>query len=183
MKLHAHHQAVLDSRGEWFAVLGDRRGFGGHRSGERMREVHARVARQRRQTARSLRESQRVPPDVRHLQPIGAAAQALTAALDRAQPGHSGASTLPSYSHCIPTQIPSSGFPASMPSRIAACQSGVSDRVAEKWPTPGTTTAVARSRSAGRSGREDIGAEVVKGLPDRRQVSCAVVNESDSHST
>ena len=64
-------------------------------------------------------------------------------------PGCPGASLLPSNSHCMPTQIPSSGRRRSTWSRMAVRQSGPSAAVTAKLPTPGMMTPSANVRSAG----------------------------------
>ena len=67
-------------------------------------------------------------------------------------PATPGASSLPSNSHCMPTQIPNSGVPARAAPPIATRHSSSNALVAAKWPTPGTMTARAPFTSGGCSG-------------------------------
>jgi hypothetical protein len=67
-------------------------------------------------------------------------------------PATPGASSLPSNSHCMPTQMPNSGVPSRAASPIVWRHSSSSALVAAKWPTPGTMTARASLNSDGRSG-------------------------------
>ena len=182
MKLHAHHQAVFDSGGKWFAVLGDRGGFGGHRSGEGMREIDARVGSDAGKKHSRLRESQRVPADVRHLQPLDASAQALTARLDRAQARafrrFDAALVQPLHADADPEErLPRSDTAAN-------CRVPVGGERARRREVadPRHDHGRGLGEVAGCTWREDIGAKVMKRLSHRREVSCTVINESDSHS-
>src|SRR5262245_5140752 len=68
------------------------------------------------------------------------------------RPSTPGASSLPSKSHCMPTQMPKSGVPAPVASAMASRHGASSLDVAPKWPTPGTITASARRHSSGDDG-------------------------------
>ena len=91
---------------------------------------------------------ERVPSDVRNLDRravefrVAADNSVRESTRDRAAPG---ASSLPSNSHCMPRQMPSSGRPGidALRDRVRV-HSSASVAVAPKWPTPGTTTAPAR---------------------------------------
>ena len=101
----------------------------------------------------------------------------------RPQPGQSGASSLPSNSHCMPRQMPSSGRPSPTRARMASIHGRSSARVAPKCPTPGTTTAATpRTSRSGASGVKKLRAERGERLPHRRQVARAVVDQRDHSS-
>ena len=184
MKLHACHATALDDGGERLPVHGDRHGIGRDRGREAVREVHLRPRCDAVDDRIDAFDVERVPSDVRDLdrRPVRFARQPVAAAL-RASRGRrrSGASALPSNSHCMPRQMPSSGRPASMPRLIVRVHSSASVSVAPKWPTPGTTTASASSRSRGSAGHEQIRADRRERLLDRRQISRAVINQCNTH--
>ena len=97
-------------------------------------------------------------------------------------PATSGASSLPSNSHCMPTQIPNSGSPdAAAPA----------DRVAPRGIEPGGRAEVADARhdEAARAPAllgcrrdDEVGAECGERLADRRQIAGAVVDERNHNS-
>ena len=127
VELHAGDVSALDDGRERLAVLGDGDGVAGDRRHEAVREVHLR---RRSATPSTIDASrcivERVPADVRNLDALGVAAQPVALARRAGPgPGSSGASSLPSNSHCMPRQMPSSGRPSPTRARIASVQSGV----------------------------------------------------------
>ena len=136
MELHAGDVAALHDGGERLAVLGDGDGVAGHRRDVAVREVDLRAVGARRRRSTSSRcERQAVPADVRNLDRSGcgrrdrAPASRYAAMPARQQPEarQSGASSLPSNSHCMPRQMPSSGRPS--PTRV---EDRVDPRVVER---------------------------------------------------
>ena len=112
-----------------------------------VREVHLRAVRDAFDDRRLSRSSSEFQPTCGTLMrrcPAWRLSADGTRPTARRARGQSGASSLPSNSHCMPRQMPSSGRPS--PTR---CQNGVdpprsSARVAPKWPTPGTMTPMRR---------------------------------------
>ena len=161
------------------AVVRDRRGV-------RVREVDLRTAVEARAAdASGPREVERIPADMRNLQALlGVAAQPRRRVLARTpSPGTSGASSLPSNSHCMPRQMPSSGVPA---------PHGVADRVA---PRPVERRGRREVADAGHDDRRrrraaplvsrgvtNSAPSAVKRLAHRREVAGAVVDERDHSS-
>ena len=181
VELHAGDVAALDDGGERLAVLGGGDRVAGDRRGVGVREVHLRAvgdAVDDRRRRRVIVEA--VPADVRHLEPRSRRPSSRRHGPDsRPRPGQSGASSLPSNSHCMPRQMPSSGRPSPTRARIASTHAPSSARVAPKWPTPGTMMPSRVGELVRRVRREHVGADRGERLAHRRQVAGAVVDERD----
>ena len=95
------------------------------------------------------------------------------------RPGTSGASSLPSNSHCMPTQMPSSGVPASTARPIASRHGAPSAVGGGEMADAGHDQAGGARAVAGRLGHRELGAERGQRLLDRRQVAGAVVDQRD----
>ena len=151
--------------------------------GVRVREIHLAALVDPVEQARAPRRVQRIPADVRDLERAALVARQPRAAPATApSPLTSGASSLPSNSHCMPRQMPSSGVPRPAACRMAAVHAPSSAAVAPKCPTPGTTMPSRRRELGGVGGREQVRARGREALADRREVAGAVVDERDHSS-
>jgi hypothetical protein len=103
---------LFDNGGKLRSVFGGRGGGGNHRRLKRMGEVDKDSGATLRNKARAFPNRQRVPSHVRRFhrrRKLPASAGKIPA------PAQSGASSLPSNSHCIPRQMPRNGLPARAP--------------------------------------------------------------------
>ena len=187
MKLHPEDAIALDDRRKRLRMRRRRHAVGGHRRRVGVREIDVRARRElAKQSAAqgpaSLR-LERVPADMRDLEallristkprhPSRQDGEALT----------SGASSLPSKSHCMPRQMPSRGVPPATAFAIASRQAPSSAAVAAKLPTPGTIRPDALAHSSGDCGVPELGAERRERLAHRREVARAVVDERNHSS-
>ena len=97
-------------------------------------------------------------------------------------PATSGASSLPSNSHCMPTQMPSSGVPDAHRAPIASRHGASSAAVAREVADARHDEPRARRALVGRRGDDEVGAERRQRLADRREIAGAVVDERDHSS-
>ena len=97
-------------------------------------------------------------------------------------PGTPGASVDPSNSHCMPTQMPSSGTPRSSAARTALRQSSPSARVRFEMADARDDDPAGLVEVRGRGGREEAGAEDAQRLADRGEVAGAVVDQRNHSS-
>ncbi len=146
-----------------------------------MREIDVRAVATPVEQARRLRPIERIPADVRHLR-AAAPRDPRAPAGDRPSPGTSGASSLPSYSHCMPRQIPSRGAPASTRRRIAQHASA---RQARR--SPRSVRRRGRRWRCGieivrRAGIVEIGTDRGEPLADRREIPGAVIDQRNRYS-
>ena len=140
VELHAEDVVALDHRRERVRVRRRGHALGCDRCGKGVREVHLRARGQSCEEPRGAAEVQ-----------ASSSRRAAPSAADRRSPSSramrpamapspmaSGASSLPSNSHCIPTQMPNSGVPDATALPIASRHGASSLAVAPKLPTPGT---------------------------------------------
>ena len=161
-------------------------GVAGDRRGERVGEVDCEPIAQAVDSATRGVAVERVPADVRHLRRRRGRRSAEPEAAARAtrpRPGRSGASSLPSNSHCSPGRCRAAARRSS--TRAPDRRRATARRAAPsppKWPTPGTTMpSRVRTIAPGRRRHERLRADGREGLADRRQVAGAVVDQGDRH--
>ena len=172
--------SVLDHRREGVGVRGGGGARARHRRRERVREVDLRARVEPGEQARRLAEVERVPADVRNLQALARRRRRAAGSARAARPGRGtpGASSLPSNSHCMPTQMPRSGVPAAhgfgnrVAPRAVEHRGGgeVADARHDERRRARRTRPASRGVSNSRAQRRER-------LAHRRQVAGAVVDE------